>query len=94
MGSLILVGFVGIFIFAIVRSKKRALTVLYTFLWIGVGLVCALILGFFVGFSGNFAGEWALDLSLLCGMLAALIHSRRSRTKTTPSTPHSLEDQP
>ena len=94
MGSLILVGFVGIVIFAIVRSKERAHTVLYIFLGMVVGLVCALILGFFVGFSGYFAGEWALDLSLLCGMLAALIHSRRSRTKITPSTSHSLEDQP
>jgi hypothetical protein len=94
MGSLIMVGFGGISIFAIFRSKERVRIVLYIVLWIVVGFVCAFVLGYFVGFSGSFAGEFALDLSLLCGMLAALIHSRRSRTKITPSTSHRLEDQP
>jgi hypothetical protein len=95
MGSLILVGFVCISIFAIVRSRNRVRTALAIFVAMVAGFVGAMILGRFAGFSGNFVGsEFGLDLSMLCGMLAALIHSRRSRTKITSSTSRSLDGQP
>ena len=94
IGSLILIGFIGISVFSLIRSRKRTKTALYIFLAILGGLVCAATLGYFVKFSGYFAGEFSLDIALLCGMLVALIHSRRSRMETTPSTAQTSEGQP
>lgn len=79
MGSLILLAFVGVFIFAIYRSKKRIKTALYGLVAILIGFVCFGVAGYFSKLTGEVVGELGLYVGMLCGMLAMLIHSRLSR---------------
>jgi peptidoglycan/LPS O-acetylase OafA/YrhL len=83
MVGLILVAFVVAVGYAINRSKRRWRTALYTLMAVVGGLAAYAIVGYFAKLPGIAAGEIGLNIGLLCGALAALIHSRRE--KPSPS---------
>jgi peptidoglycan/LPS O-acetylase OafA/YrhL len=83
MAGLILVVFVVAVGYAIKRSQRRWRTALYTLMAVVGGLAAYAIVGYFAKLPGIAAGEIGLNIGLLCGALAALIHSRRG--KPSPS---------
>ena len=93
-GGLVLVGFVGAFAFSLIRSRERLKTALYSVGAILFGTLCFVVAGYFSKLNGEVVGEIGVDVGLLCGILAALVHSRRSRVETTPSTSRKSEGQP
>jgi hypothetical protein len=70
--------FAAISIYSLSRSAKKRLTLTYMGLWMVVSFVGYLVLGYVFHLPGMAAGEFGLYCGLLCGMLAALIHSRRN----------------
>jgi peptidoglycan/LPS O-acetylase OafA/YrhL len=78
MGAVILIVFVVAVGYAINRSKCRWRTALYTLIAVAVGFAVYVIVGYFAKLPGIAVGEIGLNISLLCGALVALIHSRRS----------------
>ncbi len=77
-GSLILLAFIGVFIFTVHRSKKRKATALYILLWTVTSAFLYIAAGYFSQLTAYAVGYIAPDIGMLGGMLAGLIHSRRS----------------
>jgi|GEM_PF-4783045 energy-coupling factor transporter transmembrane protein EcfT len=85
-GSLILLLFIGAFIFSMIRSKAKLKTVIYVFASMLLALLVMVIVGWFVKLNGYAVGEASVDVCLLIGTLTALIHSRRNAASQASNT--------
>ena len=71
--------FLGIVGFAILRSKQRLSTVLFTLMAMGLTFAAAAALGVvFPSLNTDAVGVAAFDVMLLVGMLTAVVHSFRA----------------
>ena len=80
-GGLLGLVFLGLVAFSLFRSGDRWMTVLYMLMAMGLTFGAVLVIAFIVpSLNKATVGSSAFDGMLLVGALAALIHSRKSRT--------------
>jgi small-conductance mechanosensitive channel len=78
--AMLLLIFVIVLAYSLSRSGKRALTLAFVLVWSLVAFAAYFVIAYFFKLPGAVAGEAGLYASLLCGMLAALVHSRRNKS--------------
>ena len=81
---MLLLIFLIVLVYSLSRSGKRALTVTYVMGWSLLAFAAYLVIAYIFKLPAVVAGEAGFYASLLCGMLAALVHSRRHQ-KTSES---------
>lgn len=76
---MLLLIFLIVLAYSLSRSGKRALTLAFVLGWSLVAFAAYAVIAYFFKLPGVVAGEAGFYASLLCGILVALIHSRRNQ---------------